>query len=296
MLSWRLDSPSSYHDGDFVAKNKQADKALLAVVKICIALYYESYFLEGLSEQSITSLKRKFAKRPGTLVQLGFGLHAGKAVEGAIGSQRKLDATYLSEAVELSEFLESSTKKYGVNILMSGKFCSMLHQNVKEMCRKIDHVFFSENYEEEDEVGEIDNNYHMSLHTFDMDIYSCFEDKKKMSFPEHDPNVDSDNSSSKGRLSFSGSLRSHDDSQKPNGIKLSGSNLLRRMSVFRASSNNTDPPLTGSATYDDERLQSIKEGTDTLSEVFAKKLELPEGTLIYSHSVWHFQELRSIRR
>lgn len=45
----------------------------------------------------------------------GFGLHAGKAVQGAIGSQRKLDATYLSEAVERAEFLESSTKIYGKN-------------------------------------------------------------------------------------------------------------------------------------------------------------------------------------
>ena len=111
-----------------LAGKKQADKALLSVVKICIALYHESYFLEGLSAASISALKKKFAKRPGNLVQLGFGLHAGKAVEGAIGSQRKLDATYLSEAVELSDYLESSTKKYGVNVLMSGKFYSLLVQ------------------------------------------------------------------------------------------------------------------------------------------------------------------------
>ena len=43
----------------------------------------------------------------------GFGLHAGKAVQGAIGSPRKLDATYISESVERAEFLESSTKTYG---------------------------------------------------------------------------------------------------------------------------------------------------------------------------------------
>jgi len=45
------------------------------------------------------------------------GLHAGKAMQGVIGSKRKLDTTYISETVE---HLESSTKKYGVKILMSG--------------------------------------------------------------------------------------------------------------------------------------------------------------------------------
>lgn len=45
------------------------------------------------------------------IMKMGFGLHAGKAVQGAIGSQRKIDATYVSEAVELSECLGSLTKK-----------------------------------------------------------------------------------------------------------------------------------------------------------------------------------------
>ena len=50
----------------------------------------------------------------------------GLAVQGAIGSQRKLDATYISESVETSEFLESSTKKYGVPVLMSDAFYNLL--------------------------------------------------------------------------------------------------------------------------------------------------------------------------
>jgi class 3 adenylate cyclase len=71
---------------------------------------------------------------------MGFGLYAGKAVQGAIGSQRKIDATYVSEAVDRAEFLESSTKKYGLKMLMSGNFHQLLHPNTRRRCRKVDQI------------------------------------------------------------------------------------------------------------------------------------------------------------
>ena len=98
------------------ARNNQADKALLAVVKISIALHYDYFFVETMNEEARNRLLTKLSKRKGPIVQMGFGLHAGKAVQGAIGSPRKLDATYISESVERAEFLESSTKTYGKRI------------------------------------------------------------------------------------------------------------------------------------------------------------------------------------
>jgi hypothetical protein len=71
---------------------------------------------------------------------MGFGLHAGTAVQGAIGSQRKLDATYIGESVERSEFLESSTKTYGVPILMSDSFYNLLEPANRRRCRKVDQL------------------------------------------------------------------------------------------------------------------------------------------------------------
>ena len=44
------------------------------------------------------------------------GLHMGWAIEGAIGSNRKIDASYLSPHVNTTEFLESSTKAYGKSL------------------------------------------------------------------------------------------------------------------------------------------------------------------------------------
>ena len=51
----------------------------------------------------------------GYQVRMGIGIHCGWAIEGAIGSSYKIDATYLSPHVNLSSRLESGTKLYQVN-------------------------------------------------------------------------------------------------------------------------------------------------------------------------------------
>lgn len=51
---------------------------------------------------------------------MGCGLNLGWAIEGALGSKFKIDASYLGQNVDISMDLEERTKKYGVNILMSG--------------------------------------------------------------------------------------------------------------------------------------------------------------------------------
>ncbi len=142
LLSWLLDEPPEDIEDETVddsfkktlddkterlfALNNQADKALLSVIKISIALHFDDYFVENMNGEARNRLLAKMSKRKGPLVQMGFGLHAGKAVQGAIGSQRKLDATYISESVERAEFLESNTKTYGVPVLMSDAFYNLL--------------------------------------------------------------------------------------------------------------------------------------------------------------------------
>eukprot|EP00360_Condylostoma_magnum_P000963 CAMPEP_0168317040 /NCGR_PEP_ID=MMETSP0210-20121227/22035_1 /TAXON_ID=40633 /ORGANISM="Condylostoma magnum, Strain COL2" /LENGTH=55 /DNA_ID=CAMNT_0008310183 /DNA_START=1552 /DNA_END=1719 /DNA_ORIENTATION=+ len=53
---------------------------------------------------------------------MGFGLHIGWGIEGAIGSEFKIDASYLSPNVNLASRLEAATNQYGVPILISGEF------------------------------------------------------------------------------------------------------------------------------------------------------------------------------
>ena len=50
---------------------------------------------------------------------MGFGLHQGWAIEGAIGSFFKVDASYLSPNVNMAARLEAATNMFGVPILIS---------------------------------------------------------------------------------------------------------------------------------------------------------------------------------
>jgi hypothetical protein len=71
---------------------------------------------------------------------MGFGLHMGWAIEGAIGSSYKIDASYLSPNVNMAARLEAATKQYGVTILISGALYDCLSDDIKAICRLIDIV------------------------------------------------------------------------------------------------------------------------------------------------------------
>ena len=73
---------------------------------------------------------------------MGFGLHIGWAVEGAIGSSFKIDASYLSPNVNMASRLEAATKQFGVYILFSGQLYDMFVTNkLIDYCRHIGKTF-----------------------------------------------------------------------------------------------------------------------------------------------------------
>lgn len=55
----------------------------------------------------------------------------GWAIEGAIGSEHKIDASYLSPHVNMASRLEAATKQYGASILLSDDFVRMLSTGVR---------------------------------------------------------------------------------------------------------------------------------------------------------------------
>lgn len=79
-------------------------------------------------------------RMPGFKMNMGFGLHTGWAIEGAIGSKLKIDASYLSPNVNISSRLEAATRQYGVSLLMSDEFVGMLSPPVRDLCRRVDRV------------------------------------------------------------------------------------------------------------------------------------------------------------
>ena len=55
-------------------------------------------------------------------VELAAGLHCGWAIEGTVGSELKLDATYLSPNVNLAARIETATQQFGVHLMMSDQY------------------------------------------------------------------------------------------------------------------------------------------------------------------------------
>jgi class 3 adenylate cyclase len=78
---------------------------------------------------------------PGFKVHLGFGLHIGWSIEGAIGSRFKIDMSYLSPHVNMSSRLEGLTKDYKKPLLFTNSVYNLINSTkIRNLCRKIDVV------------------------------------------------------------------------------------------------------------------------------------------------------------
>jgi class 3 adenylate cyclase len=117
-----------------VKRQTLADLSVLGYLKVIIRINKDRRILAYQHDKDIKHLL------PGYKVNMGFGLHIGWAIEGAIGSNCKIDASYLSPNVNMSARLEAATRQYGVTILISGELFDSLSQKMQRICRHIDTV------------------------------------------------------------------------------------------------------------------------------------------------------------
>jgi len=91
--------------------------------------------------QALTNREGFLAKHPnGYQARMGFGLHYGWAIEGAVGSASKMDATYLSPHVNMSARLEAATVQTGVDMLVSETFYKHMSPEYQRVLYKVDRV------------------------------------------------------------------------------------------------------------------------------------------------------------
>eukprot|EP00878_Enallax_costatus_P013361 GHUV01013968.1.p1 GENE.GHUV01013968.1~~GHUV01013968.1.p1 ORF type:complete len:1219 (+),score=478.50 GHUV01013968.1:437-4093(+) len=105
--------------------NTISDNALASFVVIQVAIAVSRRLKKYSNRADLNN------RMPGFKVQMGFGLHVGWAIEGAIGSEYKIDASYLSPNVNLASRLEAATKQYGVPLLLSRAFVDCLSPAVR---------------------------------------------------------------------------------------------------------------------------------------------------------------------
>ena len=122
-------------------KTLLADSAVLsflAVIKKITKSRISDKYENDAQLQKITSTPScKFKKFK---IKMGFGLHIGWGVEGAIGSYHKIDCSYLSPNVNIAARLETATNIYGVEMLFSGEIYNLMSSSLQKKCRLIDCV------------------------------------------------------------------------------------------------------------------------------------------------------------
>jgi hypothetical protein len=99
---------------------KIADLAFISFLKINIKISRNPTCLKYRNHVKLNERLNNYS------VKMGFGLHVGWAIEGAIGSEFKIDASYLSPNVNMASRLEAATKQYGVPLLISGDLYRIL--------------------------------------------------------------------------------------------------------------------------------------------------------------------------
>ena len=142
LVAWKLKDTDTFIDakGELTLKTDSenarfmADQALLAFLSIIININKSDKILKYRKNKKILKRIQHFK------VQMGFGLQIGWAIEGAIGSSYKVDASYLSPYVNMAARLEAATRIYGVSLLLSGELHNLLSNELKTICRKIDTV------------------------------------------------------------------------------------------------------------------------------------------------------------
>ena len=134
------------------AMSKIADQALASFIIIMTALKRSKRLKLYMEDERLTQRIPNFA------VRMGFGLHAGWAIEGAIGSEYKIDASYLSPNVNMASRLEAATKQFRTPILLSEHFVALLSPATQARVREIDRVTVK------------GSNQPVSLFTYDCDM------------------------------------------------------------------------------------------------------------------------------
>ena len=114
------------------------NNALTAFIKVIIDLKNANQKGGSLYDYTVNpTILERFGK--GFEIRLGMGLHIGWAIEGAIGSKYKIDASYLSPNVNMAARLEAATKQF-LTPFLSHWFVDALTEDARKLCRQIDCV------------------------------------------------------------------------------------------------------------------------------------------------------------
>ena len=112
-----------------------ADSACLACLRVIMKINKSFNILNYSHNEEILKRISNFK------LNMGFGIHIGYGIEGAVGSTYKIDASYLSPNVNISARLETATRQFGLSLLISGPLYNLFSDDMKHVCRFVDCVY-----------------------------------------------------------------------------------------------------------------------------------------------------------
>eukprot|EP00928_Gymnodinium_smaydae_P035974 TRINITY_DN25229_c0_g2_i1.p1 TRINITY_DN25229_c0_g2~~TRINITY_DN25229_c0_g2_i1.p1 ORF type:complete len:917 (+),score=223.22 TRINITY_DN25229_c0_g2_i1:274-3024(+) len=141
-----------------------ADASVMAFVRILGAVHSSPVLARY---RQHPGLQQRLGSR--CRVNISFGLHYGWAYQGALGSEYKIDAAYVSPHVSVTSHIESATRTYWVPLLLSQKVVELCSEDMVELLRQVDKVRV--------------RGYHepLELYSFDLD-YASLEVAHEASF------------------------------------------------------------------------------------------------------------------
>ena len=155
--------------------NQICDMALISILKMFAGIEKSK---EIKKFKNIEQVIEKFGYNS---IKIGFGIHLGWSIEGAIGSNFKIDASYLSPNCNMANTCEEKTKEYGVDLIMTDKFVENLSNEAQKKTRILDIC-----YDEDEPIGfytmDFDTNEISSDEEDDLDTeFEGVEENKKTS-------------------------------------------------------------------------------------------------------------------
>ena len=177
LITWKLPeieaSSKDAERNEFLQEQRteMADQSLIAAIKIISevrrANQFNAYFK-----------KQQMVQRFGTLTRpyLTFGLHLGWSVQGAIGSDNKIDACYLSPHLQIAQRLEELSRVYEMQIILSEPLYNYMSLKARNTLRKID-VILMNIFDNEGLQNQLEP---MGIYTFDM----SFDNEEVSTLPE----------------------------------------------------------------------------------------------------------------
>jgi len=154
LIVWRLEALTEEEMG------RLAEMSVVSFANILGALHRSpivaAYRVHPGLQQRLGSCQR---------VNVSLGLHCGWSIEGAVGSEFKIDASYLSPNVSIAKSIQQATITYGVLFIVAESVVVHISEKMLEQLRLIDKVVI------------IGSPLPMSIYSLDLDVLSVPVDK-----------------------------------------------------------------------------------------------------------------------